>query len=67
MITRLLILLGLALVVVDCIDFTVGGLALLGAVAIAIGWWLNRAFGRTREQLAALDAAAAEIRAERAS
>lgn len=64
MIARLLIALGLLLLVVDCADFTVTGLAIVAVLVMAAGWWLNQALGRARRHLAALDATVAELNAE---
>lgn len=66
MIARLIILIGLALLVIDCADFTVTGLAIIAALVIAFGWWLNQELGRARRHLAALDATVADMNEGRA-
>jgi len=64
MIARLLIVLGLFVLIVDCADFTVTGVALVGVLLMALGWWLNQALGRARRHVADLDATVAELNAE---
>lgn len=52
MIARLLILVGLAILIADCADFTVTGRAIIAALVIALGWLLNQKFGCARHHLA---------------
>ena len=45
MISRALVALGLLILLVDCLDFTVTGVALIGAVVVGAGWVLNHLYG----------------------
>ncbi|CAN7238523.1 hypothetical protein LJR045_000949 [Microbacterium sp. LjRoot45] len=66
MISRLIIVLGLLALTVDCADLTVTGQAVIGVIVMAFGWWLNQALGRARRHVAAIDELVDELNAEAA-
>ena len=67
MIAIALIIIGLVVLLADCLDLNVTGVAVVGVIIMALGWWLNQALGRARRHVAAIDELVDELNAEAAA